>query len=195
MLNDSVVLLGTENSSFACPTEFFSCNNFPRPLQPLPTMVSYVTCVMLRALLSWLESRDCFQACISHFGSTWCGWWAICRIPFLSNIRVGVWHWIREQERGEWTVQWSWRYLLGVFVHFSVVIAYDWYSVLVVIEWQRFCFFLSCFKWLAWCGNWKIFSYFFLSSAVCLQVKNSVWGKSPKVLQKQNNFIKVCVFV
>lgn len=51
------------------PYRVIPCNNFPRPLQPLPTMLSYVTCVMLRALLSWLESRDCFQACISHLAA------------------------------------------------------------------------------------------------------------------------------
>lgn len=51
------------------PYRVVLCNNFPRPLQPLPTTLSYVTCVMLRALLSWLESRDCFQACISHLAA------------------------------------------------------------------------------------------------------------------------------
>lgn len=34
-----------------------------------PTTLSYVTGVMLRALLSWLESRACFQACISHLAA------------------------------------------------------------------------------------------------------------------------------
>lgn len=51
------------------PCRAVSCSNFPCPLQPLPTMLSYVTSVMLRALLSWLESRDCFQACISHLAA------------------------------------------------------------------------------------------------------------------------------
>lgn len=51
------------------PCRVVSCSNFPCPLQPLPTMLSYVTSVMLRALLSWLESRDCFQACISHLAA------------------------------------------------------------------------------------------------------------------------------
>lgn len=51
------------------PYRVISRSNFPRPLQPFPTTRSYVTCVMLRALLSWLESRHCFQACISHLAA------------------------------------------------------------------------------------------------------------------------------
>lgn len=160
-----------------------SCNNFPRPLQPLPTTLSYVTGVMLGASLSWLESRACFQACVSHLaahaaaggqsaGSLFCQ-----TSELASDTESG-----KNGER-EINVQRSWRGLLGVSVHFSVLIAYDWFPDLVVIEWWEFCSFLLYFKWFAWPGKSQIFScFFFYQVLICLQVKNSVSGKSPEVL-------------
>lgn len=161
-----------------------SCNNFPRPLQPLPTTLSYVTGVMLRALLSWLESRACFQACISHLAAHAAagGQSAVSLFCQTSELVSDTESGKKNGER-EINVQRNWGGLLGVSVHFAVVIAYDWFPVLVVIEWWRFCSFLSHFKRFAWPGKSQIFScFFFYEVPICLQVKNSVSGKSPKVL-------------
>lgn len=133
ILNE-VVLLGTENSSFACTAELFHAitSHVPSSLSPARSVMSLCDAPSL-AVLAGISSL--FPSLYFSLGSTHCGWWAICRIPFLSNVGVGVWHWIREEQRGEWNVQRNWRGLLGVSVHFSVVIAYDWFPLLVVIQW------------------------------------------------------------
>lgn len=157
-----------------------SCNNFPRPLQPLPTVLSYVTGAMLRALLSWLESRACFQACISHLAAHAAAGGQSAGSLFCQTSDL-----VSDTESGEReiNVQRNRRGLLGVSVHFFVVIAYGWSPVLVVIEWWGFCSCLLYFKWFAWPGKSQIFSYiFFCQMLICLQVKNSVSGKSPEVL-------------
>lgn len=84
-------------------------------------MLSYVTGAMLRALLSWLESRACFQACISHLAAHAAAGGQSAGSLFCQTSDL-----VSDTESGEReiNVQRNQRGLLGVSVHFFVVIAY-----------------------------------------------------------------------
>lgn len=172
-----------------------SCNNFPRPLQPLPTTLSYVTGVMLRALLSWLESRACFQACISHLAAHAAAGGQSAVSLFCQTSEL-----VSDTESGkkngeEWNVQWNWRGLLGVSVHFSVVIACDWFPVLVVIEWEGFCSFLLYFKWFAWPGKRQIFSYFVLIRCLSAYRWKTQFQENPLKFYRDKTVLSRCVYL
>lgn len=128
---------------------------------------------MLRALLSWLESRACFQACISHLAAHdaaggQCAASLFCQTSELvSDTESG------KEQGGE--MQGGMGICAGGLARSSGVIAWGWCSVLAEIEWQRFgAFFPFVFLVISVTCKWKLFSSLFLSGRVCIQGKSSV---------------------
>lgn len=153
---------------------------------------------MLGALLSWLESPACFQACISHLAAHAAagGQSALSLFCQTSDLVSDTESGENNGER-EMNVQWNQRGLLGVPVHFPVVIAYDGSPVLVLIEWWGFCSCLLYFKWFAWPGKSQVFSYFFfLSSAYLLTSEKLSFRKIPWSSTETKQFCQgVCTCV
>lgn len=142
-LNDEVVSFGTENGSFACPAELFHAvtSRVPSSLSPPCSVMSLLWCsepccpgwnletVSKLVFLTWqhmmrLVGNLPYPFFVKH--QSWC-------LTLNPGIRTG-----RVKCRVEPTIS------AECFCGFSAATACDWYSVLVVIEWQRFCFFPLC---------------------------------------------------